>query len=151
MIRVLVVEDSPTARALLVAALSRDPEIRVVGEATNGAEGVALAKTLSPDVISMDVELPGIDGYEATRMIMSEAPVPVVIVTSLDVRDVERSMRALQIGAVALMPKPPPPASPSFDRACRELCETMKAMAEVKVVRRAGFEAAGVPDPTRYA
>lgn len=135
-IRVLVVEDSPTARALLVHAIALDPRFQIAGEARDGLEGVELAKLLRPDVISMDVMLPVLDGYEATRTIMSEVPTPVVIVTGLDTADVERSMRALQIGAVALVAKPPAPSSPEFERACRELRETLAAMAEVKVVRR---------------
>src|SRR5262245_16138385 len=100
MIRVLVAEDSPTARALLAAILSSDPEMQVVGEAHNGAEAVALTHRLRPDVITMDLRMPGMDGFEATKEIMITAPTPIVIVTaSMLAREVETSMHALRAGA----------------------------------------------------
>jgi two-component system chemotaxis response regulator CheB len=134
-IRVLVAEDSATARALLCAILRQDPEIEIVAEAEDGLRAVELAKRLLPDVVTMDVEMPVLDGHTATAHIMREAPTPVVIVTSFDLADVERAMRALQTGAVALVAKPSGPASAEFKRLARDLVETVKSMADVKVVR----------------
>lgn len=137
MIRVLVVEDSPTTRALLVRLLHGDPEIGVVGEAKDGLEAVSLARRLRPDVVVMDVVMPGIDGFEATKRIMFEAPTPVVIVsTSLATREVETSLEALRAGAVNVLPKPSGPGSPSFDDDSRRFVRAIKAMSQVKVVRR---------------
>ena len=134
--RVLVVEDSPTARALLVEILRSDPEIEVVGEAANGLEAVEMAKRLRPDVITMDARMPLMDGLQATKEIMTEAPTPIVIITaSFERRDVEISMHALRAGALAVLPKPTGPGSPGFAEACRQLVMTVKAMAGVKVVR----------------
>jgi two-component system, chemotaxis family, protein-glutamate methylesterase/glutaminase len=135
-LRALVAEDSPTARALLVEILASDPGLEVVGEARNGLEAVAMTKRLRPHVVTMDLRMPLMDGLEATKEIMIEAPTPIVIVTaSLEPRDVERSMHALQSGALAVLAKPSGPGSPGFPEACRQLVTTVKAMAEVKVVR----------------
>ena len=136
MIRVLVAEDSPTARALLVAILGSDPEITVVGEACNGSEAVEMTRRLRPDVVTMDVRMPVLDGLEATKEIMITAPTPIVIVTaSFLARDVEISLHALRAGALTVLAKPPGPEAASFDEACRQLIAGVKAMSQVKVVR----------------
>jgi len=146
-IRVLVAEDSATMRELLVAVLTSDPELIVAGEAKNGLEAVEMARRLRPDVIVMDVRMPVMDGLEATKRIMVEVPTPIVIVSgSFDVREIEVSMHALRLGALSVLPKPPGPESPAFAEAAREFAATVKAMAQVKVVRR-WPERPGVPGP----
>lgn len=151
MIRVLVAEDSPTVRALLVAVLAADPEIRIAGEARDGVEAVELAKRLRPDAIVMDVHMPRLDGFEATKAIMAEAPAPIVIVSSsVNVRDVETSMRALRAGALTILAKPPGPDAPGFEEEGRRFVETVKAMADVKVVRHR-VRAAAPPSGPRGA
>jgi two-component system chemotaxis response regulator CheB len=136
MIRVLVVDDSPTARALLVEILRSDPEIQVVGEAKDGQEGVELAARLRPSLVTMDVRMPRLDGFAATKEIMIASPTPIVIVTSsFDAREVEIAMQSLQAGALAVLRKPPGPGSPGFEEATAKLLGTVKAMAQVKVVR----------------
>jgi len=137
MFRVLVAEDSATARELLVEILRADPEIEVVGEANNGLEAVEMTKRLRPSVVTMDIRMPRMDGFEATRQIMVEAPTPIVIVSGIsDLREVENSMHALRLGALAVLAKPPGPESPDFEDQSRRLVQTVKAMAQVKVVRR---------------
>jgi len=137
MIRVLVVEDSPTARALLVEILGSDAEIVVVGEATNGVEALEMTKRHEPDVITMDVRMPVMDGFEATRAIMAERPTPIVVVTAnTSGREVETSMQALRLGALTVLAKPPGPLAAGFDESCRRLIHTVKLMAGVRVVRR---------------
>ena len=134
--RVLVVEDSPTARALLVHILGSDPEIQVVGEARDGVEGVELTRKLRPHVVTMDIKMPRMDGFQATKEIMITAPTPIVVVTGcLDDGELEVSMHALRAGALTVLAKPPGLESPDHDRAARELVTTVKAMAQVKVVR----------------
>jgi two-component system chemotaxis response regulator CheB len=136
MIRVLVVEDSTTARALLVTILRSDPGVEVVGEAADGVEGVALVQKLLPDVVTMDVHMPRMDGLAATKEIMITAPTPIVIVTgSQSLADVGMALNVLRAGALAVVHKPPGPGAPGFDEAARKLLETVKAMAAVKVVR----------------
>src|SRR5439155_3021932 len=135
MIRVLVVDDSPTARALLVEILRSDPDIQVVGEAADGAAGVELTRKLRPDLVTMDVRMPRMDGFAATKEIMIAAPTPTVIVTtSVETREVEVAMQALRVGALAAIRKPPGPEAPGFEESAQKLIATVKAMAQVKVV-----------------
>lgn len=136
-VRVLVAEDSPTARALLTSLLHSDPGLRVVGSAIDGPQAVALAAALRPDVITMDVRMPGFDGFEATRRIMAATPTPIVIVSGhYDPHDVEVSMHALRAGALTILAKPPGPGAADFEAQRTWLIRTVKAMAAVKVVRQ---------------
>ena len=144
-IRVLVVEDSPTVRELLVAMLESDPEIRVVGVAENGVDAVRQAVRLAPDLITMDVQMPGQDGLAATKEIMAEAPTPIIIVSSTaNQRSVALSLDATQAGALMVLPKPESPLSPQFAEQQRQLVQMAKAMAQVKVVRRWGGRREGL-------
>lgn len=136
MLRVLVVDDSPTARALIVEVLADDSELTVVGQAGDGDEAVRLTAQLRPDVVTMDIHMPGMSGFEATKQIMIDTPTPIVIVSaSTTVDEVATGMRALRAGALTLLRKPPGPGAPNYEAACRELVETVKSMADVKVVR----------------
>lgn len=136
MIRVLVADDSPTARALIVAILSRDAELCVVGEAAHGLEAVALTRQLRPDIVTMDLRMPRMDGMEATQEIMATIPTPVIIVTaSLAREDIEFSMQCLKLGALAILAKPTGPDSPNFEEIAQDLIANVKALSQVKVVR----------------
>src|SRR5262245_46133362 len=120
MTRILVVDDSPTTRALLVAILAGDPEVQVVGEARDGLEGVEQAQKLKPDVVVMDIHMPRLDGFDATKEIMITAPVPIVIATStLRPDEVGVAMQALRAGAVAVVAKPPGPGALAFEEKAR--------------------------------
>ncbi|MBX7201196.1 MAG: chemotaxis-specific protein-glutamate methyltransferase CheB [Rhodospirillaceae bacterium] len=135
MIRVLIADDSVTARELLAAMLSANPGIEVIGMAKDGREAVELTKCLRPDLVTMDLHMPVMNGFEATKQIMIEAPTPIIIVTAgLDVNDVKVSMEALRVGALALLDKPALGAG-DFQAACARVTSTVKAMAGVKVVR----------------
>jgi two-component system, chemotaxis family, protein-glutamate methylesterase/glutaminase len=135
MIRVVVAEDSPTARALLVELFRSDPEFDVVGEARDGYQALELTKRLRPDVVTMDVHMPRMDGLSATRCIMIEVPTPIVVVSAtLGSDDVAASMRAIRAGALTALSKPPGPTSPDFASARVRFLSTVKALASVKVV-----------------
>lgn len=148
MIRVLVAEDSVTVRELLVEILTGDPEIQVVGEAKNGLEAVELAVRLKPDLITMDVHMPELDGLDATKEIMVRAPTPIVVVSSShNARDVELSLSAMRAGALIVLPKPDDPGSEQFAGRQGTLLAMVKAMSSVKVVRR-WLPRASAPRPT---
>lgn len=106
MIRVLVVEDSATMRYYLRDALTEDPELQVVGEAVTGEQAVELAGKLRPDVITMDMMLPGISGLQATEHIMADHPTPILVVSSADRQELFTTYNALAAGAVDVMEKP---------------------------------------------
>jgi two-component system, chemotaxis family, protein-glutamate methylesterase/glutaminase len=135
-LRVLVTEDSVVARALLVSIVGRDPGLEVVGEARDGEEAVALAAKLKPDVITMDVHMPKLDGLEATRRIMAETPTPIVVISAIDPKDVRLSFEALDSGALAVLAKPTGPAAPDFAHRAAEIVNTIKTMAGVRLVKR---------------
>jgi two-component system chemotaxis response regulator CheB len=141
-IRVLVADDSATSRALLVELLSAEPDFRVVGEATNGQQAVEMAERLSPDLITMDVQMPVMDGLEATKQIMRRSPRPIIIVShAARADDVKLSLDATRAGALMVLPKPDGPLSPRFASDRRQLVSMARAMSQVKVVRRHGAEA----------
>jgi len=136
-IRVLVVEDSPVVREFLVHLLGSDPEIDVIGTAANGERAVEAAQHQRPDVITMDIHMPEMNGLDATRRIMETHPTPIVIVSGSSAREeVTSAFRLLEAGAVAVVEKPRGPGHPDHETAARELVQTVKLMSEVKVVRR---------------
>ncbi len=140
MIRVLVVDDSPTARSLLRAILDSDPDIRVVGEATNGEEAIAMAKQLHPDLITMDVNMPVLDGLAATKEIMISAPTPILVVSAVERDSMELSFDATQAGALMVVRKPVGPEDARYAHDRGQLLAMVKAMSQVKVVRRWGAQ-----------
>ncbi len=99
MIRVLVVDDSATMRAIIRKALSRDADISVVGEASDPVQARADIKALNPDVLTLDIEMPGMNGLDFLERIMRLRPMPVVMVSSLTNRGAEASLQALELGA----------------------------------------------------
>lgn len=136
-VRVLVVEDSAVLRQLLGHVLGADAGLEVVGYACNGREALEATLRLRPDVISMDLHMPEMDGLEATRLIMQTQPTPIVIVSSSSAREeVSSAFRLLEAGALAVAEKPPGPDHPRHEAAALELVRTIRLMAEVKVVRR---------------
>jgi two-component system chemotaxis response regulator CheB len=134
---VLVAEDSATARELLVQVLASDPEIEVVGQAHTGVQAVDLTLALRPDLVTMDIEMPGLDGIAATREIMERVPTPIIVVSTSTIRrDAVRSMDALAAGALYVIGKPQYPFAEGFERWRDELLSATKSMAQVEVVRR---------------
>ncbi|MBJ6800944.1 chemotaxis-specific protein-glutamate methyltransferase CheB [Geomonas propionica] len=150
MFRLLVVEDSKTVQRALVAAFEADPELKVIGTAESGEEAVEAARTLRPDLITMDINLPGMDGFDATRAIMSTCPVPIVIVTGkMNPKDSATLFRVMEAGALMVLAKPDPLGSPGYQASVESLIHHLKLMAEIKVVRRIFPSGKVAPHPER--
>ena len=137
MIKVLIVEDSQVVRDFLTYILSSDPDIQVIGTASNGEEAVKAVEDKKPDIVTMDINMPKMDGFEATRIIMETNPIPIVLVSaSWDPKEVEKTFLAMDAGALAAVRKPVGIAHPDYKDQAKELIQTVKLMSEVKVIRR---------------
>jgi two-component system chemotaxis response regulator CheB len=151
MIKVLITEDSPVVRGYLKYILGQDPDIQVVGTAQDGEEAVRMVEIHKPDVVTMDIHMPKMDGFEATRRIMESNPVPIVIVSaSWNPEEVDKTFRTMEAGAVAALEKPRGMGHPNSESSVKELLQTVKLMSEVKVVRRwSKYKTAkpGAPEP----
>ncbi|MFH0730318.1 MAG: chemotaxis-specific protein-glutamate methyltransferase CheB [Pseudomonadota bacterium] len=136
-IRVLVVEDSAAARELLIHILNSDPGIQVIDAVHNGEEALKAVARHKPDLVTMDIHMPGMDGFETTRTLMETNPLPIVIVTaSFDMRDLEISFQAIEAGALAVLQNPHGVGHPDYEKNARDLITKVKLMSEIKVVRR---------------
>ena len=123
--RVLVVDDSPTMRGLITAVLSQDPDVSVIGQAGDAMEARAAIKQLNPDVVTLDIEMPNMNGLEFLEKIMKLRPMPVIMVSTMTHRGAEATLAALEIGAFDCVAKPQPGDARPFG----ELAEKVKAAA----------------------
>src|SRR5438128_1602652 len=105
-IRVLVADDSAFMRKVLLSIIAADPTLEVAGEARDGRDAVAQAEALKPDVITMDINMPHMDGLQATEAIMSSNPRPIVIVSSESREGADITLKALELGAIDFVAKP---------------------------------------------
>ena len=140
-VRVLVVDDSATMRGLIGATLRRDPEIEVVGFAADPHEARAAIKALNPDVITLDIEMPNMNGLEFLEKIMRLRPMPVVMLSTLTLAGADATLRALELGAVDCIAKPAGPAQGAD--ALGELAMRVKSAASARV------RPIGQPAPTQ--
>jgi two-component system, chemotaxis family, protein-glutamate methylesterase/glutaminase len=136
-IHVLVVDDSKVMRLFLAHLLESDPQLRVIGTVDNGQAALDFIRRKKPDVVLMDIHMPGMDGFESTRLIMQTQPVPIVICSATtDTREVEVTFRLLEAGAVACVNKPTGSKDPESAALTATMIETVKLMSEIKVVKR---------------
>jgi len=137
MIRVLVVEDTPVVRELLVHLLNADPAIQVVGTACNGEEALEAVANKKPDLVTMDIHMPRLNGLDATRRIMETHPTPIVVVSgSSNPELTSLAFTAIEAGALAVVDRPVGIGHPDHDAMAAQLVRMVKLMSEVPVVRR---------------
>jgi two-component system, chemotaxis family, protein-glutamate methylesterase/glutaminase len=137
-IQVMIVEDSPVVSALLAYSIGRDPRLEVCATAASAEDALRTLEQLSPDVIAMDIRLPGMDGLEATRRIMSRDPVPIVVVAASIESEKwnAMAMEALRAGALTILEKPVGTANADYQAVSERLCTQLAIMSQVRVVRR---------------
>src|SRR3990167_771700 len=128
-VKVLVVDDSGFFRRCVSEILSADPNIQVIGTATNGREAIEQAQALKPDVITMDYEMPMMDGITAVRNIMQRCPTPVLMFSSLTHEGARVTLDALEAGAVDFLPKNFEDISRNPERVKQLLCEKIHTIA----------------------
>lgn len=136
-IRVLIVEDSRVVREFLQHVIGQDPRLEVVAATASAEEALRLFDRVAPDVVSMDIRLPGMNGLEATKQIMRDMPTPIVVVAgSIDADDLHISMNALLCGALAVVEKPVGVTHREYQTLAKQLCDQLVMMSQVKVVRQ---------------
>jgi two-component system, chemotaxis family, protein-glutamate methylesterase/glutaminase len=135
--RVLIVDDSAFMRKVLQGIIASDPQLEVCGEARDGRDAVTQTETLKPDVISMDINMPHVDGLQATEIIMSSNPRPILIVSSESREGADVTLKALELGAIDFIPKPSGGIDLDMSSVKEELCRKLKMAAKVRVVRTA--------------
>jgi two-component system chemotaxis response regulator CheB len=140
--RVLIVDDSAFMRKVLETILTTDAQLQVVGHAKDGREAVSLAESLKPDVITMDINMPHVDGLQATAEIMTTNPRPIVIVSSESREGAASTLRALELGAIEFVAKPSSGIDLDMHSIQEDLLRKVRTAAKVRVVRTASRLAA---------
>src|SRR5216683_6087449 len=136
-VRVMIIEDSSVVRQFLEYVIRRDARLEVVAAVGTAEEALRILDRVSPDVISMDIRLPGMNGFEATQRIMATRPTPIVVVSaSVESEDLKITMNALQAGALTVLEKPAGTSSDEYEALAERLCTQLAIMSQVKVVRR---------------
>ncbi|MBP2463431.1 MULTISPECIES: chemotaxis response regulator protein-glutamate methylesterase [unclassified Rhizobium] len=140
--RVLVVDDSPTMRGLITAVLNSDPDVSVVGQASDAMEARSAIKQLNPDVVTLDIEMPNMNGLDFLEKIMRLRPMPVIMVSTMTQRGADATLAALEIGAFDCVGKP----VPGDVRPFMDLAEKVKAAAR-SARRQVSAPVSMVPTP----
>ncbi|WP_117190977.1 protein-glutamate O-methylesterase CheB [Rhizobium terrae] len=144
--RVLVVDDSPTMRGLITAVLNSDPEVNVIGQAGDALEARAAIKQLNPDVVTLDIEMPNMNGLEFLEKIMRLRPMPVIMVSAMTHQGANATLAALEIGAFDCVGKP----APGDARPFMDLAEKVKAAARSGHRRNGPAPVASVAPAAEY-
>src|SRR6202790_3724078 len=136
-VRVLVVDDSAFMRKVLETIFNADSQLQVIGHAKDGREAIALAESLKPDVITMDLNMPHMDGLQATAQIMTSNPRPIVIVSSESREGAASTLKALELGAIEFVTKPSAGIDLDMQSVKDDLLRKVRMAAKVRVVRTA--------------
>lgn len=138
-IRVVIADDSLVAREMLAQILATDPSIEVVGQASDGQEAVDMVSRLRPDLVTMDIHMPKLDGLKATEAIMAFTPTPILVVSSsVHGEGMGRAFDALSFGALEVIKKPEPRDWADLDRIGRDVIRKVKILANVRVITHIG-------------
>lgn len=135
-IKLLIVDDSAVVRQALSTVFSSDPEIDVIGTASDPFYAANRIQKEVPDVITLDIEMPRMDGLTFLKKIMSQHPIPVVIISSLTASGTETGLKALEMGAVEIITKPQLSTRDFFEESKIKLCDVVKAAARAKMKRK---------------
>jgi len=147
--RVLVVDDSAFMRKVLESIFNADSQLQVVGRAKDGREAIALSESLKPDVITMDLNMPHMDGLQATANIMTNNPRPIVVVSSESKEGASSTLKALELGAIDFVTKPSGGIDLDMQSIKEDLVRKVRIAAKVRVVRTASRLANAVQAPPR--
>src|SRR6202167_6159126 len=142
--RVLIVDDSAFMRKVLETILNSDDQLQVAGQAKDGSEAITLAESLKPDVITMDINMPHVDGLQATAQIMTTNPRPIVIVSSESREGASSTLKALELGAIEFGAKPSSGSDLDMQSVKEDLLRKVRMSAKVRVVRTASRPASPV-------
>lgn len=136
-IRVLVVDDSALIRQVLSDILNQESDITVVGTANDGEDALSKINILKPDVITLDIEMPKMNGLECLTKIMEQSPIPVIMVSYLTTEGAEYTLKALETGAIDFVTKPnaPEPDAASLDKVAIDLIQKIKTASEVHLAK----------------
>jgi two-component system chemotaxis response regulator CheB len=135
--RVLIVDDSAFMRKVLETILNSDDQLQVIGQAKDGREAITLSESLKPDVITMDINMPHVDGLQATAQIMTTNPRPIVIVSSESREGAASTLKALELGAIEFVAKPSSGIDLDMQSVGEDLLRKVRMSAKVRVVRTA--------------
>jgi two-component system, chemotaxis family, protein-glutamate methylesterase/glutaminase len=147
--RVLVVDDSAFMCKVLESIFNADSQLQVVGRAKDGREAIALAESLKPDVITMDLNMPHMDGLQATANIMTNNPRPIVVVSSESKEGASSTLKALELGAIDFVTKPSSGIDLDMQSVKDELLRKVRVAAKVRVVRTASRLASAIQSPLK--
>ena len=137
-VRVLVVDDSAYMRVVLRDMLQSEEGMSVLGTAKDGLEAIAKVKSLKPDVVLLDIQMPKMDGLATLQRIMKECPTRVVMLSAMNKVDVQLPLRALEMGAVDFIPKPSGPVSIDIVRFKKAIADLVRnaSLAQIDVLKR---------------
>ena len=149
-VKILIVDDSAFMRKSIEIMLSEEPDFEIIGKARDGQEAVDLVPKLRPDVITMDIEMPKMDGLSAVRKIMAKNPTPIIMVSSLTTEGAEATMKALEYGAVDFIPKEMSFVNVNITAIKADLINKIKAIVHQRRLKRLAGRR-GVPQKTNVS